>query len=311
MAINGHKWKSSISIFSMNDIYGIDLNLLKSLHALISERHVGRAAQRMNVTQPAMSHTLARLRRLFDDPLFFKQGREMVPTVRAQELAPRLNTILSEVAALTAPVTFSPESATATIRIHAHDFIATGFLAKAVRQIRQQAPGLVFEIHSYSDRSYVMLDTGDADLIVGAGLQASPKFLQKLLLRERLVCLLDQSHPALDSWSAETLFLYSHVRLGLMAKQDDPVHLYGRDQGLPTRQIGLVTDSLHLQPAFLEGTDLIAFVPETLARQAIENGSLVTRECPFPLPELGIRAIWHERDARSQLHNWIRAQLEK
>ncbi|UWQ04912.1 LysR family transcriptional regulator [Aliiroseovarius crassostreae] len=293
----------------MNEIHAIDLNLLKSLQALIIERHVGRAAQRMNVTQPAMSHTLARLRRLFDDPLFVKQGRKMVPTARVQELAPRLNTVLSEIAALTTPVTFSPESATATIRIHAHDFIATGYLAGAIQRIRRQAPGLVFEIHSYSDRSYDMLDAGDADLIVGAGLQANPKFLQKLLLRDRLVCLLDRAHPALDSWTAETLFLYPHVRLGVMAKQDDPVHVFGRDRGMPARQIGLITDNLHLQPAFLKETDLIAFVPEMLARQAVDKGNLVLRDSPFPLPELGIRAIWNERDARSPLHSWIRTQL--
>lgn len=293
----------------MNELHAIDLNVLKSLQALIIERHVGRAAQRMNVTQPAMSHTLARLRRLFDDPLFVKQGREMVPTARTQELAPRLNTVLAEIAALTAPVNFSPETATATIRIHAHDFIATGFLAGVIRRIRRQAPGLVFEVRSYSDRSYDMLDTGDADLIVGAGLQANPKFLQKLLLRERLVCLLDRLHPALDNWTAETLFLYPHVRLGLMAKQDDPIHVFGQDQGMPARQIGLVTDSLHLQPAFLEETNLIAFMPETLARQAADGSRLALRDCPFALPELGIRAIWHERDARSPLHSWIRIQL--
>lgn len=295
----------------MNEIYRTDLNLLKSLQALAIERHVGRAAQRMNVTQPAMSHTLARLRRLFDDPLFVKQGREMMPTARMQALTPRLNTILAEIASLTAPVDFSPESATATIRIHAHDFIATGHLARILRHIRRQAPGLVFDIHSYSDRSYDMLDTGDADLIVGAGLQANPKFLQKLLLRDRLVCLLDQAHPALDNWTAETLFLYPHVRLGIMVKQDDPIHVFGQDQGLPTRKIGLVTDSLHLQPAFVEETDLIAFVPEMLARQAADKSSLILRDCPFPLPELGIRAIWHERDARSPLHSWIRTQLAR
>lgn len=310
MALNGHDWKLSLLLLNMNEIDGIDLNLLKSLQALISERHVGRAAQRMNVTQPAMSHTLARLRCLFDDPLFVKQGREMVPTARTLGLAARLNTILSEISVLTAPVTFSPENAGATIRIHAHDFIATSFLANAVRRIREQAPGIVFEIHSYSDHSYQMLDSGEADLIIGAGLQANPKFLQKLLLRERLVCLLDRTHPALNSWNAETVFLYPHVRLSLMAKQDDPIHLFGKDQGLPPRQVGLVTDSLHLQPAFLEGTNLIAFVPEALAQAAAINGTLITRDCPFPLPELGIRAIWHERDARSPLLSWIRSQLD-
>jgi len=293
----------------MNEINGIDFNLLKSLEALVAERHVGRAAQRMNVTQPAMSHTLARLRRVFDDPLFIKQGREMVPTARTLQLVPRLNVILAEITALTAPAEFSPETATATIRIDAHDFIATGFLARGIRNIRRQAPGLTFGIHSYSDRSYDRLDAGDTDLIAGAGLRANPKFLQKLLLRERLVCLLDRMHPALGDWTAETLFLYPHVRLGIMRRQDDPVHIFGQDNAMPERRIGLITDNLNLQPAFLEETDLIAFVPETLARRVVGKGKLVLRNCPFPLPEPGIRAIWHERDAKSPLHSWIRSQL--
>jgi DNA-binding transcriptional LysR family regulator len=295
----------------MNYIYDIDLNLLKSLQALGTERHVGRAARRMNVTQPAMSHTLARLRLLFDDPLFIRQGREMVPTARTQELLPRLNTVLTEIAALTAPADFSPGTTTATLRIDAHEFIATGFLAGVIRDIRGQAPGLTVEIHSYSKRSYDRLDAGDTDLIAGAGLRANPKFLQKLLRRERLVCLLDQAHPALGNWTPETLFLYPHVGLGLMARQDDPVHIFGQDNAMPARRIGLVTDNLNLQPAFLEDTDLIAFVPESLARSAASGGNLVLRDCPFPLPELGIRAIWHERDAKSPLHSWIRSRLEQ
>ena len=67
-----------------------------------------------------------------------------------------------------------------------------------------------------------------------------------------------------------------------MAKQDEPIHTFGQDQGMPARQIGLVTDSLHLQPAFLKETDLIALVPETLARQTSDGSRLVLRDGPFP-----------------------------
>lgn len=293
----------------MNELHSIDLNLLKSLQALLLERHVGRAAQRMHVTQPAMSHALARLRRLFDDPLFVKQGRNMEPTPRAIELAPRLQVILSEISNLTAPPEFVPEMATGAVRIHAHDFIASALLSGFVRNIRRRAPKLTFEVHGFSERSYACLDTGDTDLIVGAGLRANPKFLQKVLLRDEIVCLLDNEHPALKTWTAETLFRYPHARLGLVERQDDPIHKFGKEEGMPPRSIGLVTDNLHLQPAFIEGTNLIAFVPMMLAKQVVRTDGLTYRSSPFPIPELGIRAIWHERDSRSPLHKWLRKEL--
>lgn len=293
----------------MNDIHHIDLNLLKSLQALITERHVGRAAKRMNVTQSAMSHTLARLRRLFDDPLFVKNGRQLALTSRTKELSDRLNLLLTEAAALVAPAEISLETVEAIIRIHTHNFVATGFLAPALKRIRKRAPKLVFDVQSYSEQSNQQLDAGETDFIIGAGLHANPKFLQKLLAAENLICLLDKDHPALASWTPETLFEYPHIQLGLVAEKDDPVHTYGQTHGLPARKIGLITGSIHMQPSFLEGTQLIAFLPEVLAKQAAQNGKLVARACPFDLPEIKIRAIWHERDQKSPLHKWIRRQL--
>lgn len=293
----------------MNEINQVDLNLLKSLQALIIERHVGRAAQRMNVTQPAMSHTLARLRRLLDDPLFVKNGRELAMTTRTKELSNRLNMVLAEIAILVAPVELCLETVEAVIRIHTHDFVATSFLAPIFQRIRRQAPGITFDVQTYSMESNHQLDVGEADLIIGSGLHASPKFLQKLLTREHLMCLLDKDHPALKCWTSENLFLYPHIQTSLWDNKDHPIHVYGKMHGLPERKIGLTTGSLHLQPSFLPGATLIAFLPSALAKQAAENGELIARICPFDLPAFGIRSIWHERDQKSPLHMWIRNQL--
>ncbi|GAB5487495.1 MAG: LysR family transcriptional regulator [Parasphingorhabdus sp.] len=294
----------------MHNIDNADLNLLKSLQALISEKHVGRAAQRMNITQPAMSHALARLRKQFDDPLFVRTARGLVPTARTEDLMQSLTTVLSGVEALFAPESFDPAHAEGMMRIETHDFIATGFLAEPIRKIQSGAPGVTIDIRTIGKRSYDRLESHDADLIVASGLQAKPHFMQQTLVAEDLVCLLDKDHPALARWTARNLFRYPHARTSLLESRDDPVDQYARKMAVPKRITGLVTENLHLQASFLKGTQMIAFLPETLANQAAVKDGLTIRKCPFPLPALSIKAIWHERNQHSPLHQWIRGRIK-
>ena len=193
--------------------------------------------------------------------------------------------------------------------------MATNYLANSLRHINSQAPGLTFDLQNFRERSYLKLDQGDADLIISAGLQAPSKFMRRTLMEESLVCLLDENHPALKQWTAETIFLYPHVRLSLLDEQDDPVEQYAKKEGMPARKTGLITGSLNLQPALLVGTHLIAFVPATVANNAAVNDALVAKECAFKLPSITLQAIWHERDQKAPAHQWveksIRALLKK
>ena len=293
----------------MTNINNADLNLLKSLQVLILERHVGRAAERMHVTQSAMSHTLARLRQQFDDPLFVRTAKGLVPTARTEELTEDLNVILSGVENLLTPEHFEPAKAEGTIRIETHDFIATSFLSEPLRKIQVAAPNIVIDLRTITERSYDKLDSNEADLVIGSDFKAKPNFLQQLLVEEELVCLMDKKHPALPDWTVESLFSFPHVRTSLLQSDDDPVEKYTKAQGIPPRKIGLITENLHLQAPFLKGTAMIAFLPKTLASQVAKTNGLRIQKCPLPLPPLSIKIIWHERNQNSALHQWIRGRI--
>ena len=263
----------------MNDINNIDLNLLKSLYALLAECHVGRAANRMHVTQPALD--------LFED----------------------LSQTLSDINELIAPKVFDPALANGKFTINTHDFVATSYLPPRIKEIQRLAPKLNFDIQTLTKHSYEYLDKGDIDLIIGSGLQARAKFIQKTYFHEKIMCLLDKAHPAINNWRSETIFQYPHIQFSLLEKTDDAIGVFAKQNGIQNRKIGLVTGSLQTQPAFLFNTQLIAFVPETLALSASKNGDLVAKKCPFDLPVVGIKAIWHERNQRKSIHYWVRSQL--
>jgi DNA-binding transcriptional LysR family regulator len=140
----------------MNEINlrDVDLNLLKAFKVLFEERNVGKSAQRLKVSQSAMSHTLARLRRTFDDKLFERIPNGMVATDKAIEISQPILSIINQVEALFLEQSFEPKSLNATVKIMTHDFIASNYLAEILTEIRRQAPLIKFDVQTYSSNCY-------------------------------------------------------------------------------------------------------------------------------------------------------------
>lgn len=281
-----------------NNITKIDLNLLKSLRALLEENHVGRAAEKMNVSQSAMSHTLTRLRKVFDDPLFVRTAKGLEPTDRALELDGKLR-----------------------FRIQTHDFLVAAYLSDAFRTINKLAPDIVFDIQTLDNNGYQKLDNGELDMIIGTGLQAKPKLRQKRLAEEKLVCLLDKHHPALNNWNSASVFQSPHIKSSLIPERDDPVSQYANtevgstkdseNRKVPRRNIGFYTETLSQQLPLISGTEFIGFLPESLAGQGEQFYGLAIKPSPFPLPDIMIRSIWHERHQNHPVHKWIRDKISE
>ncbi|PKH07443.1 LysR family transcriptional regulator [Moritella sp. Urea-trap-13] len=292
-----------------NNIAKVDFNLLKSLQALLAEQHVGRAAKKMNVSQSAMSHTLTRLRDTFDDRLFIRHAKGLEPTVRALELADKLDFILNEIDGLFAPASLELAQIHARFRIQTHDFIVAAYLAKAIRAINTEAPHVIMDIQMMSQTGYDDLDIGKLDMIIGTGVKAKPRFMQKRLTDETVVCLLDKDNPVLHSWNAESLFQCSHIKSSLLDEQHDSVSQFGITAGMPARKIGLYAETLNLQLALLANTQLISFLPQSMAVQGQTLYGLAVKACPFPLPKVTIRGVWHERHQNDLLHKWVRDKI--
>jgi DNA-binding transcriptional LysR family regulator len=142
----------------MNDLRRIDLNLLVILDALLSEQHVTRAAERLHLSQPAVSHALARLRDLLGDPLLVRAGASLVPTSRALELMAPLAEALAQVQSLLAPNAFDPATAKRTFRLAMSDYGAAIVLPGLIRTLRHEAPGIDLQIsHCFARHRHVDL----------------------------------------------------------------------------------------------------------------------------------------------------------
>lgn len=293
----------------MHNINNVDLNLLKSLQALLAERHVGKAAVSMNISQSAMSHTLARLRITFDDPLFVRTSKGLEPTARALEISEKLSSVLIDINHLFDSEAFNPSNIHTRFRIQTHDFISSAHLPTLFAEIRSKAPGITFDIQMITESSYAQLDNGETDLIISAGLQAKSRFMQRGLCEEELVCLLDKEHPGLKHWGVDALYRYPHIKLSILDERDDPISRYAKKNSLGPRIIGITTQSLQLQPHIISATELIAFVPKSVADIGTKLFNLTIKPIPFEVPNLPIKAIWHERSQHNPTHQWIRNTL--
>lgn len=256
-----------------------------------------------------MSHTLSRLRGGFDDPLFIRNARGLEPTARALELSGKLRFILSEIDTLLTPTNLDISQVHTRFRIQTHDFIVAAYLAKAIREINRQAPNIIMDVQIFEKNAYEKLDDGKLDMIIGAGLKANPRFMQKRLIDEPLVCLLDKHNPVLNNWNTDAIFRSPYIKSSLLDEQHDPITQYGKNEGLPKRKIGLYAETLNLQLALLLDSKLIAFLPESIARQGQQLFGLTVKPCPFALPALSIRGLWHERHHNDPIHKWIRDKI--
>jgi DNA-binding transcriptional LysR family regulator len=291
------------------DINKVDLNLLKSLQALLSERHVGRAAKRMHISQSAMSHTLARLRDTFGDPLFVRTAKGLDPTARALGLSNKLSTVLDDIGSLLVQELFDPAKVKTRFRLHTHSFIVSIYLASFFHKMHQLAPNLIFETHSLSEFSYQQLDNGTVDLIVAAGFQAPSRFMQRRIIEEDRACLVSKKHPAIKKWGQKTFLEYPHIKNTLIDDKHDPIAEGLRKQKLPSREIGFYTDDMLAQCVVLKDSELIATIPRSLAEFGRKHHGHVILPCPIKTHSVLINAIWHERSQKNQLHQWLRNQL--
>lgn len=292
------------------NISDVDLNLLKAFKVLFEERSVSKSAQRLNVSQSAMSHTLARLRKTFNDKLFVRLSNGMEPTDKANELSKKVFQIMHQVNVLLEDQKFEVRYLDATIKIMTHEFIATSYLADIFAKIKKQAPLIKFDVQTYNTNCYELLSNGKIDIVLAAGLDVSTQFSTKLFRTERLMCVVDKRHPAIGDWSIEKVFAFEHIKFKQLDEKHDPVSVFARLSGNYTRNIGMFTDSLDVQPSLLVHSTMIAFLPESLANQGAKSFKLNILPCPFELPKLSINCIWHSSKTDNAKHLWLRNFFE-
>ena len=293
----------------MRDIKTLDLNLLRTLDALLDERSVTRAAERLGFTQPAVSGMLTRLRESFDDPLFVRTQRGMVPTLRASELVGPVKQVLSDIDTLLQPASFDPLSARFTLSIAATDYALQTVVLPFMVLLRQRAPGIRVAMRPVEDdRVQTQFERGDLDLALMTPEAALPDLHARRLFDETYVCALREDHPdahgsalSLDRFCALDHALVSFSGERFWGVTDDALAKINRE-----RHVVLTMTSFLALAGLLRTTDLLAVLPRRLVESA---PGLVALHPPVEIPGFTKLAVWHERTHRDPGHRWVRALL--
>jgi DNA-binding transcriptional LysR family regulator len=291
----------------------IDLRLLRCFAALMADRSVSRAAQRMNISQPAMSVALGRLRRVFGDPLMIRGHGEMVPTSRALALAETVDSVLEGMGKLTSVAApFDARTATQQFTVTAPGYIAHVLLPRLMRQLEKSAPGVRVEVRAANrERATEWLESGEIDFRMG-WIREPPAGLRfKTLYHDRLVCLARKDHPLISrKLTAELFCALPHVRTMVHRQSDSGQVIDQAVEALGQRlNIALLVQEVLIVPYIVASSKLIAAIPARLARSFAGQLALKVYPLPLDVPEQRIALYWHERTHRSAPHQWFRDLL--
>jgi DNA-binding transcriptional LysR family regulator len=295
----------------------VDLNLIVAFDALARECNVTRAAQRVGVTQSAMSHALRRLRDLFGDPLLVRGQSGMALTPRAESLVVPLRSGLVTLGrALTQPGRFEPASARRAFCLAAPDLFDVLAIPPLLARIRRDAPGVDIAVVPMGERRLAdRLETGEVDVAVvpqvedEPGASNAPGLVRRRALYDRFICFVRAHHPAIAKKGRQKLVLSTYARLShvLVSPSGEGPGLVDRalrERGL-TRRIALRIPHFFSALAIVAKSDLVLTAPSALAQLSSER-SVVALPAPLRLPRHSLDLLWHERFSNDPGHRWLR-----
>ncbi len=292
------------------DTKSIDLGLLVTLEALLAERNVTRAARRLNLSQPALSARLARLRAALGDPLLIPARRGMVLTQRALELQHPLHEALEGVRRIIGErAPFDPATLQATMVIAASDYVQYALLARFSVALRAEAPMIRIAWRALDVMALSMqLERGEVDLALATPEHAPAAMRQRRLYDEDYAVVARQNHPALqDGLSLNVFCTLDHVVVspqgsGFAGPADAALEAVGR-----CRTVALSTSGFLIVPEVVLQSDMIALIPRRIAEGWSDRVQVL--EPPLTLPGFTIASIWHERTTHHPAQRWLRERL--
>lgn len=291
----------------------VDLNLLVVFEAMMDERSVSLAAKRVGLSQPALSNALARLRRTFDDPLFVRGPRGMMPTPFAQSLITPVRAALTQLrVALEPQAAFSPTHSERVFRVLTSDYAEITLLAALAGKLRSAAPAV--QIRSHRAPSVFEPPSAHAlaesyELAIGFfpdALTLKPGMHSELLWEENNVCIASAKHPAIRG--RLTLRQYAeaaHVAVFYKATGAGIIDTLLAQKG-HVRRTTVTVPHFTSVPFIVAGSDLIATVPERLARRFKQQLRLQVLPAPLAIPPFRLTMLWHERFTSDPAHRWLR-----
>jgi DNA-binding transcriptional LysR family regulator len=292
------------------DIRSVDLNLLVVLDALLAERSVTKASQRLHLSQSATSAALSRLRQVFDDPLLLRTAGGMLPTSRGAELELPVRSLLGEIERVVlAGQEFHPRTTAATFTISASDYVEYTILPRLIDYLEANSPSSRLAVRPMDFEAIGrQLEAGESDIALMSTANAPPDVRSRPLYSERFVLIARRDHPTVgDSIDIETYCSLDHVMVsprggGFTGAIDEALAQAGQK-----RRVKLSVPHYLLVPEVVVRTNMMAALPERLALAYADRVRSI--EPPFSIREFTIALVWHERTHRDPAQRWLRESI--
>ncbi|MFY8325130.1 LysR family transcriptional regulator [Pseudoalteromonas sp. ZZD1] len=291
----------------MSKLDRLDIKQLRIFQALIRERNASKAANKLGLTQQAVSEQLKKLRDIFNDQLFLRKTSGFVPTPYAEELSINIDKLLNDFQALLAPKIFDPQTVSGAFVIAATDYAQQVVLPALVKELREQAPNLKLIIRDFElDHLHELMENGKVDLAI-----AFPDYIPSTyplikLFEEQHICVtspnssIADTKPTLAKIASYPSIIASPSRPNFKGSIDDWFKSFDL-----TRNVVVSAPCFSIVPMYLETTDSIAFLPSRAV-----SSDLVKIDLQQLPPAFDVIAAWHPRYSKNPLHKWVISKLE-
>lgn len=294
-------------MMNRNDLRRADINLLVVFETMMHERNVTRVSEKLFLGQPTISSALARLRLMFDDPLFIRSGRLMEPTSRAREIFSNLSPALDGIAAaLSRCQAFEPATSEATFHIGLCDDVEYALLPELLRRLRVEAPGTTLVVRR-ADQWQVsqLLASGEISLGISPTLELPANARRKTLRPIRPMLLRADSQPGeltLDEFCRRPHAIVSSMG-NVIDDSDRALCLMGRQ-----RRVVLTVPQFSALPVLLAGSDMIAIVPDYVALAMAVVAGMRAQAAPICLPQHELSMVWRGASHNDPGERWLRSR---
>lgn len=300
---------------SLEKLARVDLNLLVFLHVLLDERSVTKASEKLNLSQSAVSKSLARLRAQFDDELFIRASHGLVPTAQALIIKDELEPLLSRINMLLEPKSFNPKQSDRQFVFAFAESVYALMVPSFINSLLSQAPRVTLDAIPFDKTALDRLQNREIDFaITGKDIQekdaaltmALPKgVIHQEIFRDSLCCLVRENSPLLtQKWHLQAYIKGRHLQV----KSGDDKWLLDyklADKGLE-RNIAMTVPDFNCAANVCRATDLILTTPRRYAEHIAKLYHLIILPLPFEVPQLSYNLFWHEYMEKDLAHKWLR-----
>lgn len=299
------------------NISGIDLNLLIYFDVLLREKNVTRAASMLNITQPAMSNGLRRLRILLNDPVLVRTSGGMTPTEKSRKLAPVIRKLLLELEEALQEEKEFDQSSQRVFRIMASDYAESTLIPRLLSKLSKVAPNMTLDIMTPSDVTFHDVEEGKIDMAINRFDELPQSFYQKTLWHDSFTCMMNADNPIVNKFNLNHYLASKHVwvsktgfGVGVGMNPNDVQKLGWVDEALnrlgKKRDIKVFTRNYNVAMQLALQDELIVTLPTQAALIHQHNSDYTLLEPPFPIPNIELKMIWSPLLHHDSSHVWFR-----